>query len=469
MGTKLASDQVDSLVSAANVRDFGAVGDGSTDDTVAIQAALDSGSGSVYVPESSTAYNHTGVTVPEGVKFYGEGFASNLHNTGTGVSCAIDGTAGNFHTDSRVTGIRFTGTSSASDGITLIGTSRGTEVDHCWVHEHGGDGISLQNATGSVIYKNDIKENTGAGVTITEHATIGVSCAANSILYNYITGNDGGGVNLVATTSSSKVFSNIIMGGAIESNNVAATSGVGITIDGAQHTTVRNVTMESAFDQNIALVNTSGYKANETLIDDIKFSDSAAPTQSNDILINGADRTTISNCTFVGSLSTPVREQSGDVVTYLNNKNLDADSSTAVTQRSEWNDDDLTVNLDGAGTYTVKGFKEILTAHTSGSTLTLAQSGSRHTNEGAGATVTLILPAAADGLSYSFTRIGAQTLRIDPDGSESIRDAGGLGAGTAGEYLSLDTNGGSVELVAAGSSGIWDVVSKNGGTLSLEP
>ena len=38
---------------SANIKDFGAVGDGVTDDSVAIQAAFDSGSLNVLVPEGT--------------------------------------------------------------------------------------------------------------------------------------------------------------------------------------------------------------------------------------------------------------------------------------------------------------------------------------------------------------------------------------------------------------------------------
>ena len=43
--------------SSANVKDFGATGDGTTDDTVAIQLALDSGAGTIVFPDGTYLVN----------------------------------------------------------------------------------------------------------------------------------------------------------------------------------------------------------------------------------------------------------------------------------------------------------------------------------------------------------------------------------------------------------------------------
>ena len=60
--------------SAANVADFGAVGDNATDDSSAIQAALDSGSGIVLMDEKFYAIGST-LNIPDGVALVGQGKA----------------------------------------------------------------------------------------------------------------------------------------------------------------------------------------------------------------------------------------------------------------------------------------------------------------------------------------------------------------------------------------------------------
>lgn len=95
-------------------------------------------------------------------------------------------------------------------------------------------------------------------------------------------------------------------------------------------------------------------------------------------------------------------------------------------------------------------------AHTSGDTLTAAESGSVHTTVGAGATVTLVLPAAAVGLEFYFRVGAAQELRIDPNGSETIALPSTGVQGAAGKYLTANADGETVHLVCT-KAGEWSV------------
>lgn len=73
------------LLDTLSVKDYGATGDGSTDDKLAIQAALNAGgtsSRAVYFPGTTASYKISGVlTVPDGVTVCGDGFDSLIETT----------------------------------------------------------------------------------------------------------------------------------------------------------------------------------------------------------------------------------------------------------------------------------------------------------------------------------------------------------------------------------------------------
>lgn len=72
----------DKLAEVVSVKDFGAKGDGATDDTAAVQAAVNSGASAIFVPAGT--YNIQPITIPNTVKaFYGVGEASKFVGIGT--------------------------------------------------------------------------------------------------------------------------------------------------------------------------------------------------------------------------------------------------------------------------------------------------------------------------------------------------------------------------------------------------
>jgi hypothetical protein len=104
------------------------------------------------------------------------------------------------------------------------------------------------------------------------------------------------------------------------------------------------------------------------------------------------------------------------------------------------------------------GVKKTIEEHTSDDTLTIAESGSVHSNLGATGIVTLTLPASAPaGTVFSFAVQAAYELRIDP-GTATIRDDSGQ---TADKYKSANAVGECLSLLAD-SAGDWSTIAKNG-------
>ncbi len=108
--------------------------------------------------------------------------------------------------------------------------------------------------------------------------------------------------------------------------------------------------------------------------------------------------------------------------------------------------------------YAAGGIKATVEAHDSDDTLTVAESGSIHTNLVATGTVTLTLPASAPaGTQFTFAVQAAQELHVDP-GAAAIRDDSGQ---TADKYKYAATIGACLRLVAD-ENGDWVTIAKNG-------
>lgn len=69
------------LKSYVSVKDFGATGDGVTNDTPAIQAAIDSGSGGIYFPTPTISYSCGTLVLRNGVTLFGDGPSSMIRQT----------------------------------------------------------------------------------------------------------------------------------------------------------------------------------------------------------------------------------------------------------------------------------------------------------------------------------------------------------------------------------------------------
>jgi hypothetical protein len=82
-GTGAVSTTVQAkLRQTVSVKDFGATGNGSTDDTAAIQAALNSGALSIYAPAGTYKVTST-INITRPVTFYGDGLANTIFSQAT--------------------------------------------------------------------------------------------------------------------------------------------------------------------------------------------------------------------------------------------------------------------------------------------------------------------------------------------------------------------------------------------------
>jgi hypothetical protein len=309
----VASNVQTKLRESVSVKDFGAVGDGTTDDTDAIQAAINSSAGRILIPEGN--YKITDKNGAYGLliaiankTIVGDGLElSNLVYTSSAINRpAISVTASDVH----IKGIRVDGTANATkaaqtrancNGITFLNVSE-CSVRTCQI-VGGHYGIYLDNDTGSydnndhnivesnilrnfqstgfiahqaqylLVQGNDAEDCKNDGFKISEGTQF------SRILGNTSRNNDRDGFDVYSGFIESVLNGNVaednqlqgyeikgtfgggdyVVRNSVISNNVATRNGLGGTHPGFSIISVRNCT----FDGNISVSNTgSGFDFN---------------------------------------------------------------------------------------------------------------------------------------------------------------------------------------------------------------
>jgi hypothetical protein len=163
------------LRDVVSVKDFGAVGDGVADDTVAIQAALDSGARVVELSNGGTHLVSSMLTVPANVQLAGNGATLQAASAfvlldfanGGGISntTLIGSVAAGVYNAASI-GIKADGVNNHPAAPTYI---TGPKVENCVIRNFGFDGVQL-----AYVKKAEIRNNRISNIGYA--AIAGVSC-----------------------------------------------------------------------------------------------------------------------------------------------------------------------------------------------------------------------------------------------------------------------------------------------------
>ena len=135
------------LSDVVSVKDFGAVGNGTANDTVAVQAALNSGAKAVYFPGGT--YLCDQITLVSNQTLYGDGATSIIkYNSGAALLYGLSPSGATYLEDVTIRGLQLLGivaTSGFSEFIHLINVNgvRDFVVEDCQLIGFQGDGVYL--------------------------------------------------------------------------------------------------------------------------------------------------------------------------------------------------------------------------------------------------------------------------------------------------------------------------------------
>tara|TARA_R110001599_G_scaffold91984_6_gene241435 strand:+ start:9956 stop:11905 length:1950 start_codon:yes stop_codon:yes gene_type:complete len=208
------------LTESISVKDFGAKGDGTTDDTAAIQAAIDyvNGTGTygtVEIPPSSGAYIFTAIVNKTKVTLKGTG----------GILKFKDNTATNSGVSYYPIG-NLTGTEVVYDGLIVDGnasnntqfvvcdnitcTGEGSIVRNCTLLDAPDSGIMFSAATHGQCINNYIKGGTDSGIYVNNSSESSDLIVGAIVSGNVIQGHPYGGISIKRSAGYIAVTNNTI-------------------------------------------------------------------------------------------------------------------------------------------------------------------------------------------------------------------------------------------------------------------
>lgn len=165
-GSTASRSLQDRAAEVVNVKDFGAVGNGTTDDTVAIKAAVAAG-GTVYFPPGTYRVSGTSTILPSGTRVYGAGSARSIIRPNGMTSWTAAGGGTEFGYVFCNTNTNTYGTHTATPTTPSVQTDVGISIE--------GLGFDFSQQAGWIanfvfarrIYINDVRAGNGALPTVT--------------------------------------------------------------------------------------------------------------------------------------------------------------------------------------------------------------------------------------------------------------------------------------------------------------
>ena len=208
-----ATGRIEDTIPVFNVLDYDAAGDGVTDDTAEIQAAIDAaeaaGGGTVYFPEGTYAISAPVTVDSNYVRLMGEGYSSQIVGSNTGSQIYVNTVTFFYISDLYISG---NGTYSANKGCINVESSTQVLIERCFCTASSRMGIRINNCSKVTIMNNRCFANYHNGIMV-RGTSYDVSVRGNTC-YDNVTVATSCGIGLYGATGC-VIADNICYGNAL--------------------------------------------------------------------------------------------------------------------------------------------------------------------------------------------------------------------------------------------------------------